>query len=122
MQKSGEEAGGRLKGGGALYFENLESINITDCNFADNSALYGSGGGLFCSVCGDVLVSNSSFTNNSAADQVSKAAMSTGCAGLHNRPVYCWLTPSVCPVAVCSANDAGLECLHCQQLVPAVCG
>jgi hypothetical protein len=68
------EAGGRLKGGGALYFEALGPVTISNCDFADNSALYGSGGSLFCSTCGDVLVSNSRFTNNSAAENVSWTA------------------------------------------------
>ncbi|KAF6262549.1 hypothetical protein COO60DRAFT_1624944, partial [Scenedesmus sp. NREL 46B-D3] len=66
--KSAEEVGGRLKGGGALYFELLGPVTISNCCFAHNSALYGSGGALFCSSCGDVLVTNSRFANNSAAD------------------------------------------------------
>ncbi|WIA29338.1 hypothetical protein OEZ86_011843 [Tetradesmus obliquus] len=65
--KSAEEVGGRLKGGGALYFESLRAVTITNCDFAHNSALYGNGGSLFCSTCGDLLVTRSRFTNNSAA-------------------------------------------------------
>ncbi|WIA09253.1 hypothetical protein OEZ85_008661 [Tetradesmus obliquus] len=64
--KSAEEAGGRLKGGGVLFFESLGAVTITSCDFAHNSALYGNGGSLFCSTCGDLLVTRSRFTNNSA--------------------------------------------------------
>uniref|UniRef100_A0A383VBF3 Right handed beta helix domain-containing protein n=1 Tax=Tetradesmus obliquus TaxID=3088 RepID=A0A383VBF3_TETOB len=64
--KSAEEAGGRLKGGGVLFFESLGAVTITNCDFAHNSALYGNGGSLFCSTCGDLLVTSSRFTNNSA--------------------------------------------------------
>ncbi|WIA09260.1 hypothetical protein OEZ85_008668 [Tetradesmus obliquus] len=65
--KTAEEVGGRLKGGGALCFESLRAVTITNCDFAHNSALYGNGGSLFCSTCGDLLVTRSRFTNNSAA-------------------------------------------------------
>jgi hypothetical protein len=104
LQKSAEEAGGRLKGGGVLYFESLGGVTITNCDFAHNSALYGNGGSLFCSTCGDLVVTSSRFTNNSAAGSVSNRllnpqevyhAKQAPCMKLWSMPpalATCWLS------------------------------
>src|SRR5690606_1283914 len=71
-----------VNGGGALYLNNVANSTVTDSEFNSNTATAtaGSGGAIFVNSSGVLVVSNSTFTGNSAVR--AGGAVETNSAGM----------------------------------------